>query len=161
VPKLSLAVQYAAGDAAAQPARAQVRRWVAAALERDARITVRYVDEDEGRALNWDYRRRDYATNVLTFVYGEDGDDVLAGDIVLCVPVLEREAAAQGKEALAHHAHLVVHGVLHLQGFDHEHEAEAAAMEMRETRILGKLGFPDPYAARQRRPRAATRTATR
>lgn len=142
--KFSLSVQYAS-DAASVPARPQFRRWVAAALQQPASITLRIVDEAEGRALNREYRRKDYATNVLTFVYGEERGSVW-GDIVLCAPVVEREASAQGKPVLAHYAHLTIHGVLHLQGFDHENDSEARQMETREVEILGKLGFNDPYA---------------
>ncbi|MEW6131548.1 MAG: rRNA maturation RNase YbeY [Pseudomonadota bacterium] len=111
-----------------------------------AQITLRIVDEDEGRMLNRDYRGKDYATNVLTFAYGEE-DGVLAGDIVLCAPVVEKEARGQGKELRAHYAHLTVHGVLHMQGFDHESEAEAREMEAREVEILRRLRFNDPYAS--------------
>jgi probable rRNA maturation factor len=121
-----------------------VRRWARAALLGDATVTVRFVDGIEGRALNAEYRGKDYATNVLTFVY--DDDEPRAGDIVLCAPVVRKEADAQGKTVAAHYAHLVVHGMLHLQGFDHERPAEAAAMEARETAILARLSLPDPYA---------------
>jgi probable rRNA maturation factor len=145
LPTLSLAVQYAAGGADL-PTRAQARRWLRRALERPAAITLRFVDEAEGRALNATYRGRDYATNVLTFVYSEPGARAaLAGDIVVCVPVVHREAARQRRRVAAHFAHLVIHGALHLQGYDHETAADAARMEMRETAILGKFGIPDPY----------------
>ncbi len=139
---LRLTVQYA-HDAYGLPARATLRRWMLAALARDAAVTLRFVGAREGRALNARWRKRDYATNVLTFVY----DDVspLAGDIAICVPVLRREARALGKPLRAHCAHLVVHGMLHLQGFDHESDADAAAMEARETAILRRLRHPDPY----------------
>ena len=142
-PTLDLAVQYAHA-AVGLPVRATLRRWVEAALERDARVTLRFVGAREGRALNARWRRRDYATNVLTFVY----DDVLplAGDIVLCVPVLRREARALDRTARAHCAHLVVHGMLHLQGYDHDADRAAAAMEARETAILAGLRYPAPYA---------------
>ena len=119
-------MQYAS-NAADLPTRAQVRRWVRAALDADATVNVRFVDAIEGRALNAEYRGKDYATNVLTFVY--DDEDPRAGDIVLCVPVLRQEAAAQGKTFAAHCAHLVVHGTLHMQGYDHERAADAKAME--------------------------------
>ena len=144
-PALSLSVQYASNDGEL-PARPQVRRWVRAALIHDATVTVRFVDAIEGRALNAEFRGKDYATNVLTFVY--DDENPRAGDVVLCAPVVRREAAAQGKPLADHHAHLVVHGMLHLQGFDHERHADAAVMEARETAILATLGLPDPYAAR-------------
>ena len=140
-PKVSLAVQYAS-EAAGLPTRAQVRKWVKAALAVDAEITVRFVDEAEGRSLNHDYRAKDYATNVLSFIYSSAP---VQGDLVICSPVVAREAQDQGKAIDAHYAHLVVHGVLHLQGFDHEIEAEAEAMEARETEIVIKLGYPDPY----------------
>jgi len=121
-----------------------VRRWARAALLADAMVTVRFVEAIEGRALNAEFRGKDYATNVLTFVY--DDEQPRAGDIVLCAPVVRKEADAQGKTLAAHYAHLVVHGMLHLQGFDHEHADEAAVMEARETAILARLGLPDPYA---------------
>ncbi len=109
-----------------------------------AQITLRIVDEDEGRVLNRDYRGKDYATNVLTFSYGEE-DGVLAGDIVLCAPVVEKEARGQGKELRAHYAHLTVHGVLHMLGFDHETGHEAREMEALEVEILRRLRFNNPY----------------
>jgi probable rRNA maturation factor len=140
---LSLSVQYASG-APDLPTRAQVRRWVRAALDGAAVVTVRFVSAIEGRALNAEYRGRDYATNVLTFVY--DDDEPRAGDIVLCAPVVREEADAQGKSLAAHYAHLVVHGMLHLQGFVHERAAEAKVMQARETAILAALHVPDPYA---------------
>ena len=144
-PALSLSVQYASNDADL-PGRPQIRRWVRAALFCDATVTVRFVDAIEGRAINAEFRGKDYATNVLTFVY--DDEHPRAGDVVLCAPVVRREAAAQGKPLADHHAHLVVHGMLHLQGFDHERHADAAVMEALETSILARLGLPDPYAAR-------------
>jgi probable rRNA maturation factor len=107
-------------------------------------VTLRLVDEAEARRLNRDFRGRDYPANVLTFVY-EDGDRP-SGDIVLCAPVIAAEARSQRKDLQAHYAHLVVHGMLHLQGYDHEREDEAAAMEARETEIVTELGYPDPYA---------------
>lgn len=149
--RLDLSVQYAC-NRAGLPSRADFRRWLRAAEPGAARITVRLVDEEEGRQLNRDYRGKDYATNVLTFAYGE-GEDMplpeglpLMGDLVLCRAVVEREAAAQGKPVEAHYAHLSVHGMLHLQGFDHEDEAEAEEMEAQERAILAGLGFDDPYA---------------
>jgi probable rRNA maturation factor len=142
-PGLSLSVQYAS-NAPHLPSRAQVRRWVRAALLADAVVTVRFVERIEGRALNAEFRGKDYPTNVLTFVY--DDKQPRAGDIVLCAPVVRKEADAQGKSLAAHYAHLVVHGMLHLQGFDHEHAGDAAVMEARETAILARLGLPDPYA---------------
>ncbi len=144
LPQFSLSVQYAS-EAVSIPTRPQFRRWVAAALQHDANVALRIVDEDEGRMLNRDFRGKDYATNVLTFAYGEE-EGVLAGDIVLCAPVVEREAREQGKDLRAHYAHLTVHGVLHMQGFDHETEAEAREMEALEVEILRRLRFNNPYS---------------
>jgi probable rRNA maturation factor len=145
--RLSLTVQYAC-SAELVPSRAQLRRWAQAALETPATVTLRIVDKDEGRGLNRDFRGKDYATNVLTFVYGQDEAGSGAGrsgDIILCAPVVEREALEQGTDLLAHYAHLSVHGMLHLQGYDHETDDEAVIMEAREAGILAKLGFRDPY----------------
>lgn len=141
--KLTLAVQYAYKHAE-QPTRAQIRAWAMAALEGNAEVTVRLVDAEEGRELNRDYRAKDYVTNVLSFVYQQCSP--CQGDLVLCVPVVRHEAAEQGKSVEAHYAHLVVHGMLHLQGYDHENESEALAMEAVETHIMRKLGYTDPYA---------------
>ena len=138
---LALSVQRAS-RAAHIPSDAALGKWARAALARPATLTVRYVAEAEGRRLNREYRGKNYATNVLTFVYGERP---LAGDIVICAPVVAREAREQGKSLAAHHAHLFVHGLLHLQGLDHEREADAKRMERHERRVLAKLGFPDPY----------------
>lgn len=147
-PRLSLTVQYAT-RAVTLPAVATLRRWARAALERDAAVTLRLVGTREGAALNGAYRGKDGATNVLTFVY--DADDALAGDIVLCAPVLRREAKEQGKAFPDHCAHLVVHGMLHLQGYDHDRPRAARAMEERETAILAALRVADPYADPSRR----------
>ncbi len=147
VPTLHLSVQYAAKSEDV-PTRAQFRRWVKAALRQDAEIALRIVDEEEGRALNCDYRGKDYATNVLTFVYDDEfsGAELpLAGDIVLCAPVVAREALQQEKPVEAHYAHLTVHGVLHLQGYDHESDEQARQMEALEIQIVTKLGYADPY----------------
>ena len=145
-PRLELTVQTAV-NSPGLPSKAELRRWLAAALEQSAAITVRFVGAAEGRALNRAYRDRDYATNVLSFGYGAAlPGQVLTGDIVLCAPVLRREARAQGKALAAHVAHLTVHGALHLQGHDHHSPRPAARMEALEKRILAKLGFPDPYA---------------
>jgi probable rRNA maturation factor len=142
-------VQYAVADRSDLPGRAQLRRWAQAALMQDAEVTLRLVDEDEGRRLNRDYRGKDAPTNVLSFVYDEASPSgpytAAMGDIVLCAPVIAREAREQDKPLAAHYAHLVVHGMLHLQGYDHEHEREAAAMEAVEGFILRRLGYPDPY----------------
>jgi probable rRNA maturation factor len=147
--KLSLSVQYP--DARLEPTvtRAKVRRWVQAALLGPAELTIRFVDAAEGRVLNRDYRAKDYATNVLTFAYNEGEeigpDEPTRADIVLCTDVLEREAAEQKKTVEEHTAHLVVHGVLHAQGYDHDNDQEAAEMEQLERDILEALGYPDPY----------------
>jgi probable rRNA maturation factor len=145
--KLKLAIQYATAVPQA-PSRSEFRKWVKAALQQDAEIVLRIVDTDEGRHLNLDFRKRDYATNVLTFVYEnvERDSQSLAGDIVLCAPVIESEARQQRKTLAAHYAHLTVHGVLHLQGYEHEIDADAAVMERLETRIIEKLGYKDPYS---------------
>jgi len=135
-----------ASRAAHIPSDATLRRWAKAALGRDANVTLRYVAESEGRRLNREFRGKDYATNVLTFTYSAKP---LAGDIVICAPVVAREAREQGKELAAHHAHLLVHGLLHLQGLDHERRGEAERMERRERRIVRALGFADPYEAQR------------
>jgi probable rRNA maturation factor len=141
-PELSLAVQYATRPAGI-PTRHQFRRWARAALERDAEIALRLVDAEEGRSLNRTYRGKDYATNVLTFPLMQAPR--LLGDIVLCAPVVEKEAAEQGIPLESHYAHLTVHGVLHLQGYDHESDADAGVMETLESQIVMKLGYADPY----------------
>ena len=146
--RLNLSVQYACAREACPP-REDVKRWVRAALDPDviarADITVRFVDADEGQALNLEYRGRDYATNVLSFPYEQGAH--LAGDLVVCQPVLVREAAEQGKAFADHAAHLIVHGTLHLQGWDHEtSDEDADAMEDEECHILAGLGGADPYA---------------
>ena len=148
-PDFSLSVQYASG-AGELPNRAQIRRWVAAALEQPAEITVRIVDAEEAQALNQDYRDKTYVPNVLTFEYGEIGHDesgrgVLGGDVVICAPVVEREAREQNKPPKHHYAHLTIHGVLHLQGYDHIDPAEAEIMESREIAILKQFHLPNPY----------------
>jgi probable rRNA maturation factor len=139
---LSFDVHFETG-AAELPRRPTLRRWLQMAQERDLTVTLRFVDQREGRRLNARFRGREYATNVLTFVY--DDVDPLAGDIVLCVPVLAREASSQGKTLRAHCAHLVIHGMLHLQGYDHQRRADAARMEARETALLRALRYSDPY----------------
>ncbi len=144
--KLELTVQKAV-NSPGLPTSAELRRWLVAALERSAAITVRFVGEAEGRKLNRAYRGRDYATNVLSFDYGGVArGQAFTGDIVLCAPVLRSEARAQGKALAAHVAHLTVHGALHLQGHDHQRPHAAARMEALEKRILAKLGFSNPYA---------------
>jgi probable rRNA maturation factor len=182
--KLSLAVQYAT-NADGLPTRQQFRRWIKAALQRDVQIALRIVDETEGRELNRNFRGKDYATNVLTFVYddtvptpdvttshstklskddskvagypklpnpsqpplvrGGEGEEPVCGDVVICAAVVEQEAREQHKDLSAHYAHLAIHAALHLQGFDHEKEKDAVAMEALETAIMLKLGYADPY----------------
>ena len=143
-PELSLSLQFAdAAHRAALP-RHKVMRWIRAALEGPAQIAVRVVGEQEGRELNKGFRGKDYATNVLTFDY--EHEPVVVADLVLCAPVVEREAKDQGLLLEAHYAHLLVHGALHAQGYDHEREDEAAAMEARESELMAALGFADPYA---------------
>ena len=142
LPQLNLAVQYAV-SATGKPSRGQFRRWVRAALLHDARITLRIVGQTEGLALNHNYRNKPYATNVLTFILHDQAP--FEGDLALCAPVVAREARTQKKSLAAHYAHLTVHGVLHLQGFDHENDADASLMEARETAIMAKLGYADPY----------------
>ena len=137
------------------PTRQQFRRWIKAALQRDVQIVLRIVDEIEGRALNKKFRGKDYATNVLTFGYADtsplpDNADLLYGDIVICAPVVEQEAREQRKDLRAHYAHLAIHAALHLQGYDHENEQDAAAMEALETKLLAKLGYADPYKVVER-----------
>jgi probable rRNA maturation factor len=123
---------------------AHVRRWIAHALAGPGQVAVRVVGEDEGRALNLQYRAKDYATNVLTFDYARE--PVVMADLVLCGPVVEREAIEQRKTLQAHYAHLLVHGTLHAQGYDHEAgEREALEMEALEILLLGALGYPNPY----------------
>lgn len=141
-PSLNLSVQYAAKPADA-PLRSLFRTWASAALEGDAAVTIRIVGEEEGASLNHDYRGKNYATNVLTFVYEQF--PFCQGDLVLCAPVLSREALEQGKNVESHYAHMVVHGMLHLQGYDHENEADALAMEAVEAHIMKRLGYTDPY----------------
>ncbi len=142
-PALSLSLQFADARHRGVLPRHKVARWMRAALEAPAEIAVRIVDADEGQALNRGYRRKDYATNVLTFDYARE--PVVHADLVLCAPVVEREAREQGKALEAHYAHLLVHGTLHAQGYDHERARDARSMEAREREILAALGFPDPY----------------
>ena len=147
-PGLALSLRFACrfADPAVQAAlaRHRIARWVRAALDAPGELAVRFVDADEGRALNRDYRGKDHATNVLTFGYATD--PVVVADLVLCVPVLEREAAQAGIGVPAHCAHLLVHGTLHAQGMDHEDDPAAREMEARESALMQALGYADPYA---------------
>lgn len=140
--RLNLSVQYACNKAGL-PLRADFVRWARAALVGGGEIAIRLVETDEGQALNKEYRGKDYATNVLSFPY--DTEPVVSGDLVICPDVVAREAAEQNKPLAAHYAHLVVHGMLHLQGWDHENDDDAQAMEEEETEILAAMGYPDPY----------------
>ena len=149
--RLNLSVQYAC-NAAGVPLRPQIRAWARAALNvdgmRGGQITIRFVDIKEGQALNREYRDKDYATNVLSFPY--ETEPVVLGDLVICAPVVAREAAEQSKTLEAHYAHLIVHGMLHLQGYDHETgDDDAQRMEDKERAILASLGFDDPYQDRK------------
>lgn len=153
---LDLAVQVSLGreEKALAPPRKAIRAWARAALLKGpAQVVIRLVGEAEGHELNLTYRGKDYATNVLTFAYGvEDalpdgsGPAILSGDMVLCVPVIQREATGQGKALAAHFAHMIVHGMLHLQGYDHEDAQAADVMEGMETDILARVGYGNPYA---------------
>lgn len=142
MPNLQLTLQIAS-TLEPLPSLQQFKKWAKAALRVNTEVTIRLVDEAEGRALNKAYRGKDYATNVLTFALAEEPH--LMGDIILCAPVIEKEATAQQKSLLAHYAHLTVHGILHLHGYDHEIEAQAALMESIEVTILQKLGYANPY----------------
>jgi probable rRNA maturation factor len=144
--KLSLSVQYPDPRLQEIATRVKLRRWIQAVLYAPAELTIRFVDAEEGRTLNRDYRNKDYATNVLTFAYTEDEDsEVTQADIILCTDVLQKEALEQKKSIEEHTAHLVIHGVLHAQGYDHENDEEAAEMESIETEALEKFGFKNPY----------------
>ena len=140
--QFSLAVQYAS-DYTTLPLRAQVRRWAKAAAENAVQVTIRFVDAEEGQTLNRDFRNKDYATNVLSFAYEQKP---VVGDLVLCVPVVLSEAREQHKPVADHFAHMIVHGMLHLQGYDHETgKREAMRMEAKERKILARFGIADPY----------------
>ena len=141
--ELHLSLQQPDGRHRSVLARTRVARWIRDALEAPAEITVRVVGEAEGRTLNHDFRKQDHATNVLTFDYQRA--PVVVADLVLCAPVIEREAGEQRKPLDAHYAHLLVHGALHAQGFDHERAADAKKMEAREVELLAALGYPNPY----------------
>ena len=149
--QLKLALQVAS-EASGLPSKAALKTWAAAALRpsvKQAEVTVRIVDAEEGQSLNREYRGKDYATNVLTFTFDDDMPEIaglpLMGDLVLCAPVVAKEAAEQGKTLEAHYCHLLVHGVLHLQGYDHLEDAEAEEMEDLEKQIVISLGYDDPY----------------
>jgi probable rRNA maturation factor len=144
-PVLTLSVQYAIANDSL-PSRQRLRSWAKAALLTDAQVTLRLVGGRDGRALNRDFRGKDYATNVLTFAYRDI--EPLSGDIVLCAPVIAKEAREQRKPIDAHYAHLVVHGMLHLQGYGHENNSDAKVMETLEAEIVVKLGYADPYKTR-------------
>ena len=147
--KLDLEVQYADPRLESEITPDMLERWVRAALLGPAELAIRFVDAEEGLTLNRDYRGKNYATNVLTFAYNEGAeladDEPTQADIILCTDVLQREAEEQKKTVEEHAAHLVVHGVLHAQGFDHENDEEAGEMEQLERDIMEVLGYPDPY----------------
>lgn len=139
-------MQYADPRLKEMATRAKLRRWIQSVLFAPAELTIRFVEAEEGRTLNRDYRNKDYATNVLTFAYSEDeASEATQADIILCTDVLQKEAAEQNKTVEEHTAHLVIHGVLHAQGYDHENEEEAGEMEEIEVEALAKLGFDNPY----------------
>lgn len=148
LPALSLSLQFARFEGAQQHRAALPRhsvvRWLRHALDADGELTVRIVDTEEGQQLNREFRGKDYATNVLTFDYAPE--PLIMADLVLCAPVIEREAKEQGKTLAAHYAHLLVHGALHAQGWDHEtSDQDAEEMEVREIEILAGLGLKNPY----------------
>lgn len=148
MPKLAMSVQLAT-ESSGLPTEQQFRKWARATLRVDTEATLRIVDEEEGRELNRNYRGKDYATNVLTFPLTEE--PWLIGDIILCAPVVAREAQEQGITLEAHYAHLTVHGILHMHGYDHIEEAQAELMESLESAIMIKLGFADPYLSEKRK----------
>jgi len=143
---LGLSLQFADARHRRLLPRHRVARWLRAALAAPAEMTVRIVDKEEGRSLNRAFRGKNKATNVLTFTY--ETEPAIVADLVLCAAIVEREAIEQGIDIEAHYAHLVVHGALHAQGFDHERDADARVMEARESAIVTHLGFADPYAPR-------------
>ncbi|MCV2360120.1 rRNA maturation RNase YbeY [Paucibacter sp. TC2R-5] len=144
-PELSLSLQFADPRHRALLPRHKVMRWIRAALELPGELTVRIVGAEEGQGLNREFRGKDYATNVLTFDYSHE--PVVTADLVICAEVVEREASEAGTDIAAYYAHMLVHGTLHAQGYDHEEDDEAACMEGRETQIMLGLGFADPYPA--------------
>ena len=147
-PPLSLSLQFADPSHREALPRHRVMRWIRAALQAPGEIAVRIVGADEGRVLNRDFRGKDYATNVLTFDYAHA--PVVQADLIVCAPVVAQEARKARRPLEAHYAHMLVHGTLHAQGWDHEDDAEAEAMEARESEILLGLGFSDPYRKRRR-----------
>lgn len=146
-PELKLTLQFPDKRLKEQLTRKLLKNAIQTALFAPAELTLRFVDTEEGQTLNRDYRGKDYPTNVLTFAYSFDEEDtgITQADIVLCTDVLQQEAADQGKSVVNHALHLIVHGVLHAQGYDHEDEEEAAEMEALEAEILAKLGVENPY----------------
>ena len=142
-PELTLSLQFADPRHRTLLPRHKVIRWIRAALESPGEITVRIVSADEGQRLNREFRGKDYATNVLTFDYADE--PVVLADLVICAEVVEREAAEANIDIAAHYAHMLVHGTLHAQGYDHEVDDEAECMERRESELMGALGFEDPY----------------
>lgn len=142
MPQLAITIQNVSTDENI-PAKNDFKKWAKAALRIDTEVTIRIVDSEEACALNREYRGKDYATNVLTFPLTEEPH--LMGDIILCAPVVAQEAIMQNKPLIAHYAHLTVHGILHLHGYDHETEAQATLMEAIETQIVTKLGYANPY----------------
>ena len=143
-PELTLSLQFADAAHREHLPRHKVARWIRAALSAPAEITVRIVDADEGRSLHREYRGKDYSTNVLTFDYSRE--PVVFADLILCAPVVAEEARRQKITLEAHYAHLLVHGTLHAQGYDHEADDEAEEMEALESEIVTGLGFKDPYS---------------
>jgi len=147
MPELTLSLQFAKFENAALHraalARHKVSRWIRHALQDDAEITVRIVGAEEAQTLNREYRKKDYATNVLTFDYSTE--PLVTADLVLCAPVVQAEAHEQGKSLQAHYAHLLIHGALHAQGWDHDTDEDAQVMELRESEIMARLGFDNPY----------------
>ncbi len=142
MPQLAITIQNVSAEKHI-PSKNYFKKWARATLRVDTEVTIRIVDSDEALALNHEYRGKDYATNVLTFPLTEEPH--LMGDIILCAPVVMQEAAMQNKPLIAHYAHLTVHGILHLHGYDHETEAQAELMEAIETQIVTKLGYANPY----------------
>lgn len=148
MPELTLSLQFAKFENAALHraalARHKVSRWIRHALQDDAEITVRIVGAEEAQTLNREYRQKDYATNVLTFDYSTE--PLVSADLVLCAPVVQAEAHEQGRSLQAHYAHLLIHGALHAQGWDHDTDEDAQVMELRESEIMARLGFDNPYS---------------